>query len=73
MIGNTLRAEFEALKNDFETIRQQIENDVVRTELYKGEFYELTPYSYQRNGCKQGKPVKLHIPISVMVANKENL
>ena len=56
MIEETIRTEFEALKNDFETIRQQIENDVVRTELYKGEFYELTPY-----------------PISVMVANKENL
>lgn len=54
----TLRTEFEALKNDFEIIRQQIESDVVRTELYKGEFYELTPYSYQRNGFKQGKPVK---------------
>lgn len=53
MIGETIRTEFEALKNDFETIRQQIEDDVVRTELYKGEFYELTPYSYQRNGCKQ--------------------
>ena len=58
MIGETIRIEFEALKNDFETIRQQIEDDVGRTELYKGEFYELTPYSYQRNGCKQGKPVK---------------
>ena len=40
MIGETIRTEFEALKNDFETIRQQIEDDVVRTELYKGEFYE---------------------------------
>ena len=56
MIGETIRTEFEALKNDFETIRQQIEDDVVRTELYKGEFMNL-----------------LHIPISVMVANKENL
>ena len=45
MIGETIRIEFEALKNDFETIRQQIEDDVGRTELYKGEFYELTPYS----------------------------
>lgn len=58
MIGETIRTEFEALKNDFETIRQQIEDDVVRTELYKGEFYELTPYSYQRNGCKQRKTCK---------------
>ena len=58
MIEETLRTEFEALKNDFETIRQQIESDVVRTEWYKGEFYELTPYSYQRNGFRQGKTVK---------------
>lgn len=58
MFDNSLRVEFEALKNDFETIRQQIESDVVKTEIYKGEFYELTPFSYQRNGFKQGKPVK---------------
>ena len=50
MIGETIRIEFEALKNDFETIRQQIEDDVGRS------FMNL-----------------LHIPISVMVANKENL
>ena len=56
MIGETIRTEFEALKNDFETIRQQIEDDVVRTELYRASFMNL-----------------LHIPISVMVANKENL
>ena len=35
MIEETLRTEFEALKNDFEIIRQQIESDVVRTELYQ--------------------------------------
>ncbi|GFI11269.1 hypothetical protein IMSAGC007_03742 [Lachnospiraceae bacterium] len=58
MIEGSLRAEFEALENDFESIRQQIEAEVVKTESYKGEFYELTPYSYQRNGFKQGKPVK---------------
>lgn len=53
-----LKAEFEAYKNDFELIRQQIEKEVVRNEYYKSEFYELTPFSYQRNGFKQGKPVK---------------
>lgn len=58
MIEGSLRTEFEALKKDFESIRQQIEAEVVKTESYKGEFYELTPYSYQRNGFKQGKPVK---------------
>ncbi|WP_245530889.1 hypothetical protein [Bacteroides helcogenes] len=53
MIEETLRTEFEALKNDFEIIRQQIESDVIRTELYKGSLP--------------------HIPISVMVSDKENL
>ena len=38
MIEETIRTEFEALKNDFESIRQQIEDDAVRTELYTGEF-----------------------------------
>lgn len=60
MIEESLRTEFESLKDDFELIRQQIENEVVRIENYKGEFYELTPYSYQRNGFKQGKRVKRH-------------
>ena len=32
MIEETIRTEFEALKNDFETIRQQIENE---EEIYK--------------------------------------
>ena len=59
MIGETIRTEFEALKNDFETIRQQIEDDVVRTELYKGEFYELTPYSYQGPWFKSKRKSKV--------------
>lgn len=58
MMNERLKAEFEAYKNDFELIRQQIEKEVVRNEYYKSEFYELTPFSYQRNGFKQGKPVK---------------
>ena len=57
-MNERLKAEFEAYKNDFELIRQQIEKEVVRNEYYKSEFYELTPFSYQRNGFKQGKPVK---------------
>ena len=60
MMNERLKAEFEAYKNDFELIRQQIEKEVVRNEYYKSEFYELTPFSYQRNGFKQGKPVKRH-------------
>ena len=59
-MNERLKAEFEAYKNDFELIRQQIEKEVVRNEYYKSEFYELTPFSYQRNGFKQGKPVKRH-------------
>lgn len=58
MVRETLRSDFEALENDFETIRKNIESDIVRTELYKGEYYELTPYSYQRNGFKRGRLVK---------------
>lgn len=57
-MNERLKAEFEAYKNDFELIRQQIEKEVVRNEYYKSEFYELAPFSYQRNGFKQGKPVK---------------
>lgn len=35
----------------------EIDKNVVREENYKGEFYEISPYSYQRNRFKQGKIV----------------
>lgn len=58
MIEYRLKEEFEAYKSDFELIREQIEKEIIRVESYKGEFYELTPYSYQRNGFSRGKLIK---------------
>lgn len=58
MIEYRLKEEFEAYKSDFELIREQIEKEVIKVESYKGEFYELTPYSYQRNGFRRGKLIR---------------
>ncbi len=58
MILDRLKEEFNSLKNLFDESKEQIEKNVVRVESYKGEFYEITPYSYQRTGFKQGTIVK---------------
>lgn len=58
MILDRLKEEFNSLKHLFDESKEQIEKNVVRAESYKGEFYEITPYSYQRTGFKQGTIVK---------------
>lgn len=58
MIPDRLKEEFNSLKNLFDESKEQIEKNVVRVESYKGEFYEITPYSYQRTGFKRGIIVK---------------
>ena len=42
----------------FDELKREIDKNVVREENYKGEFYEIAPYSYQRNRFKQGKIVE---------------
>ena len=41
----------------YNELKREIDKNVVREENYKGEFYEISPYSYQRNRFKQGKIV----------------
>lgn len=45
-------------KDSFDIIKENIENRIIRIENYKGEFYEIYPFSYQRKGFKQGKPIE---------------
>ena len=49
--------DFNTLRNMFDELKREIDKNVVREENYKGEFYEISPYSYQRNRFKQGKIV----------------
>ena len=58
MIPDRLKEEFNSLKNMFDELKIEIDKNVVKEENYKGEFYEIAPYSYQRNRFKQGKIVK---------------
>jgi hypothetical protein len=58
MSQEELQISFDKYKNLFDTVKLEIENKIVKFEHYKGEFYEITPYSYQRGGFKQGIPVK---------------
>ncbi|WP_270252158.1 hypothetical protein [Phocaeicola dorei] len=58
MIPDRLKEEFYSLKNMFDELKIEIDKNVVKEENYKGEFYEIAPYSYQRNRFKQGKIVK---------------
>lgn len=57
MIPDKLKDDFNSLRNMFDELKREIDKNVVREENYKGEFYEISPYSYQRNRFKQGKIV----------------
>ncbi len=50
-----LKIEFENLKDSFDMISERINAQVVETKYSKGEYFEIIPYSYQRNGFSQGK------------------
>ena len=49
MIPDKLKDDFNSLRNMFDELKREIDKNVVREENYKGEFYEIAPYSYQRN------------------------
>ena len=55
MIPDKLKDDFNSLRNMFDELKREIDKNVVREENYKGEFYEISPYSYQRNRFKQEK------------------
>ena len=57
MIPDKLKDDFNSLRNMFDELKREIDKNVVKEENYKGEFYEIAPYSYQRNRFKQGKIV----------------
>ncbi|MDR1284801.1 MAG: hypothetical protein LBJ88_01210 [Campylobacteraceae bacterium] len=61
-----LKKEYDKYKNGFDIIKEELEKRIVNTEYYKGVFYEIFPFSYQRAGLKQGKPIenKNHIKSS---------
>lgn len=58
MTQEELKIEYDKHKDHFDIIKQKIESKVVKIETYKGVFYELFPFSYQREGFKQGKPIE---------------
>jgi hypothetical protein len=39
-------------------VKNEVEKDIIRKEYYKGEFYEIFPFSYQRSGFNQGKLIE---------------
>ena len=49
MIPDKLKNDFNSLRNMFDELKREIDKNVVKEENYKGEFYEIAPYSYQRN------------------------
>ena len=60
MTQETLRVEYNRHNNEtqFNLIKEEIESKIVRSENYKGIFYNIEPFEYQRAGMKQGRPVK---------------
>lgn len=58
MTQEELKIEYDKYRDKFDEIKQEIENKVKKTENYKGVFYEILPFSYQRGGFKRGKPIE---------------
>lgn len=50
-----LQKEFQKYKDQFLDIKNRIESNTVKNEYYRGPFYEVVPFSYQRDDYKQGK------------------
>ena len=42
----------------FDALKESVEAQIVETEVYKGVYYEIFPYSFQRVGMRKGRPVK---------------
>lgn len=53
-----IQKEYEINAPLFNNILNEVERNIVKWEYYRGPFYEITPFSYQRYGYKQGKQVK---------------
>lgn len=53
-----IQIEYDKSKELFDIIKKQIENNIIKRENYKGLFYEVFPFSYQRIGFKQGTPIE---------------
>ena len=49
---------FDTHKGMFDSFENNVENKISKREYYKGPFYEITPFSFQRVGFKQGKIIK---------------
>lgn len=45
-------------EDKFSEIKSKFESEVVYTEYYKGAYYEVSPFSYQREGFRKGKNIK---------------
>ena len=53
-----LKQEFEKSKSEFDNLLKQVESKKDKIVFSKGEYYEETPFSYQRLGFKKGKLYK---------------
>lgn len=42
----------------FDMLKESVEAQIIETEVYKGVYYEIFPYSFQRVGMRKGRPVK---------------
>ena len=53
-----IQKEYEINAPLFNNILNELERNIVKWEYYRGPFYEITPFSYQRYGYKQGRQIK---------------
>ena len=60
MTQEELKVEYDKYNTSsiFDSLKESIEAQIIVTEVYKGFYYEIIPYSFLRVGMRKGNPVK---------------
>lgn len=60
MTQEELKVEYDKYNTSsiFDSLKESIEAQIIVTEVYKGFYYEIIPYSFLRVGMRRGNPIK---------------
>ena len=60
MAQEELKVEYDKYNTSsiFDSLKESIEAQIIVTEVYKGFYYEIIPYSFLRVGMRRGNPIK---------------
>lgn len=60
MTQEELKVEYDKYNTSsiFDSLKESVEAQIIVTEVYKGFYYEIIPYSFLRVGMRRGNPIK---------------